>query len=89
LYDCRIVIQILGRRQSQNHAIAGACGIALPIATFDPGRPPYPPTDSINRALTRDSPYIEYNDLPKVENLKRLFADVYRDEPVTVASSAR
>jgi len=32
-------------------------------------------------------PYIVYNDLPKVDNLKRLFADVYRDQPVTVMAS--
>jgi peptide-methionine (S)-S-oxide reductase len=32
-------------------------------------------------------PYIVYNDLPKVGNLKRLFADVYRDQPVTVMAS--
>jgi peptide-methionine (S)-S-oxide reductase len=32
-------------------------------------------------------PYIVYNDLPKVENLKRLFADQYRDQPVTVMAS--
>jgi len=30
--------------------------------------------------------YIVYNDLPKVENLKRLFADIYREQPVTVAT---
>jgi peptide-methionine (S)-S-oxide reductase len=29
-------------------------------------------------------PYIAYNDIPKVENLKRLFADRYRDKPVLV-----
>jgi len=29
-------------------------------------------------------PYIAYNDIPKVENLKRLFADLYRDKPVLV-----
>jgi peptide-methionine (S)-S-oxide reductase len=34
-------------------------------------------------------PYIVYNDLPKVENLKRLFADVYRDAPVTVMASSK
>jgi peptide-methionine (S)-S-oxide reductase len=34
-------------------------------------------------------PYIVYNDAPKVENLKRLFADEYRDTPVTVAASNR
>jgi len=32
-------------------------------------------------------PYIVFNDLPKVENLKRLFADQYRDAPVTVMAS--
>jgi peptide-methionine (S)-S-oxide reductase len=32
-------------------------------------------------------PYIVFNDLPKVENLKRLFADEYRDAPVTVMAS--
>ena len=31
--------------------------------------------------------YIVYNDAPKVENLKRLLPDVYRSEPVTVASA--
>jgi peptide-methionine (S)-S-oxide reductase len=27
-------------------------------------------------------PYIVYNDLPKIENLKRVFPDIYRDKPV-------
>jgi peptide-methionine (S)-S-oxide reductase len=34
-------------------------------------------------------PYIVYNDLPKVDNLKRLFADDYRDTPVTVMASSK
>jgi len=34
-------------------------------------------------------PYIVYNDLPKIGNLKRLFADVYRDTPVTVMASSK
>jgi peptide-methionine (S)-S-oxide reductase len=34
-------------------------------------------------------PYIVYNDAPKIENLKRLFADVYRDEPVTVMAAGK
>ncbi len=34
-------------------------------------------------------PYIVFNDLPKVENLKRLFADVYRETPVTVMASSK
>jgi peptide-methionine (S)-S-oxide reductase len=33
-------------------------------------------------------PYIVYNDQPKVENLKRLFGDLYRDTPVTVMASS-
>jgi peptide-methionine (S)-S-oxide reductase len=32
-------------------------------------------------------PYIVFNDLPKVENLKRLFPDQYRAQPVTVMAS--
>jgi len=32
-------------------------------------------------------PYIVINDLPKVGNLKRLFAEQYRDTPVTVTAS--
>ncbi len=34
-------------------------------------------------------PYIVFNDLPKVENLKHVFADVYRDTPVTVMASSK
>jgi peptide-methionine (S)-S-oxide reductase len=36
-----------------------------------------------------ESPYIYYNDLPKVENLKKLFPEVYREQPVLVRSAAR
>jgi peptide-methionine (S)-S-oxide reductase len=32
-------------------------------------------------------PYIVFNDLPKVDNLKRMFPDYYRDAPVTVMAS--
>jgi peptide-methionine (S)-S-oxide reductase len=34
-------------------------------------------------------PYIVYNDAPKVENLKRIFADAFRDVPVTVMASGK
>jgi len=37
--------------------------------------------------LHPDYPYIVFNDLPKVENLKRLFPDYYRETPVTVVAS--
>jgi peptide-methionine (S)-S-oxide reductase len=33
------------------------------------------------------SPYIAYNDLPKVENLQHVFADIYRDRPVLVSAA--
>ena len=34
-------------------------------------------------------PYIAFNDAPKVENLKKTFPDVWRDEPVTVAQASK
>ena len=34
-------------------------------------------------------PYIVFNDLPKVANLKRLFPDYYRESPVTVMASSK
>jgi peptide-methionine (S)-S-oxide reductase len=37
--------------------------------------------------LHPDHPYISFNDLPKIENLKRLYPDLYRATPVLVGSS--
>jgi peptide-methionine (S)-S-oxide reductase len=37
--------------------------------------------------LHPNQPYIYFNDLPKVENLKGLFAELYREKPVLVASA--
>jgi peptide-methionine (S)-S-oxide reductase len=34
-------------------------------------------------------PYIVINDAPKVENLKKTFSDVWRDQPVTVAEAEK
>src|SRR6201996_4225918 len=39
--------------------------------------------------LHPDNPYIYYNDLPKVENLKRLFPDLYMEQPVLVRQASR
>src|SRR6516162_9593043 len=36
--------------------------------------------------LHPNQPYIAYNDLPKIENLKRLFADSYTEKPTLVRS---
>jgi len=37
--------------------------------------------------LNPNNPYIYYNDLPKVENLKQAFPDLYRDKPVLVSAA--
>jgi len=37
--------------------------------------------------LNPDQPYIAYNDIPKVRNLSRLFADRYRDTPVLTTAT--
>ncbi|MGB6791242.1 MAG: peptide-methionine (S)-S-oxide reductase MsrA, partial [Pseudolabrys sp.] len=36
-----------------------------------------------------NQPYIAFNDAPKVENLEKMFPDVWRDQPVTVAEAAK
>jgi peptide-methionine (S)-S-oxide reductase len=62
-----------------------------PIVTrIDPLTKFYPAeTYHQNYALTHPySPYIVINDLPKVDNLKQLFSEVYREQPVTVATAA-
>jgi peptide-methionine (S)-S-oxide reductase len=40
-------------------------------------------------ALNPSNPYIAYNDLPKIANLKRLFPDYYSDRPVLLAQAVR
>lgn len=40
-------------------------------------------------ALHPDYPYIAINDLPKVADLKRMFPDLYRNDPVLLATSAQ
>jgi peptide-methionine (S)-S-oxide reductase len=35
------------------------------------------------------NPYIAYNDLPKIDNLKRVMPDIYRSTPVLVASTGK
>ena len=37
--------------------------------------------------LNPDYPYIVYNDLPKIENLKQIFPDLYREKPVLVSEA--
>jgi peptide-methionine (S)-S-oxide reductase len=63
----------------------------LPIVTkIEPDRDFYPAEDYHQDFVTRNPtyPYIVINDLPKIENLKRLFPDLYRSNPVLVAAAA-
>lgn len=54
--------------------------------TIEPSRRFFDAEDYHQNFLTLNPtyPYIVYNDLPKIENLKRLFPKQYRAEPVLV-----
>jgi peptide-methionine (S)-S-oxide reductase len=56
------------------------------VTTIETGKTFFPAEDYHQDYLTLHpyQPYIAYNDIPKVENLKRMFADLYRDKPVLV-----
>jgi peptide-methionine (S)-S-oxide reductase len=61
-----------------------------PIVTkIEPGREFYRAENYHQDFLTRNPtyPYIVVNDLPKVEDLKRFFADLYRPTPVLVSTA--
>jgi peptide-methionine (S)-S-oxide reductase len=68
---------------------AGHIFPAAIVTTIEPGKTFYPAEGYHQNFLTTHPsyPYIVYNDLPKVANLKRLFPDAYRADPVLVASS--
>lgn len=59
------------------------------VTTIEPGHAFYNAEAYHQDFLTRNPtyPYIVYNDLPKIENLKKLFASDYRAAPVLVASA--
>jgi peptide-methionine (S)-S-oxide reductase len=56
------------------------------VTTVEPGKNFYPAEGYHQDFLTLhpDYPYIVYNDLPKIANLKTKFPDWYRDKPVLV-----
>ena len=60
------------------------------VTRIEPSRTFYPAEDYHQDFLTRNPtyPYIVAYDLPKVENLKRLFPGSYRANPVLVAAAA-
>ncbi len=59
------------------------------VTTIEPDKSFYAAEDYHQDFLTRNPtyPYIVFNDLPKVENLKRVFPDLYRAEPVLVQAA--
>jgi peptide-methionine (S)-S-oxide reductase len=59
------------------------------VTTIEPGRVFYPAEDYHQDFLTLHPryPYIVFNDLPKIENLKRVFPDLYRADPVLVTAA--
>ncbi len=63
-----------------------------PIVTkIEPAKGFFPAEDYHQDFLVHhpDHPYIVRNDLPKVEALKRVYPQLYRDAPVTLGSSSR
>ena len=63
----------------------------LPIVTTIELQKRFFPAEAYHQDyLTRhpDDPYIVINDLPKVANLRRLFPQAYRAQPVLVGTSA-
>ena len=59
------------------------------VTTIEPGRTFYPAEAYHQDFLTRypSHPYIVFNDLPKLEDLKRQFPELYRAKPVLVAET--
>jgi peptide-methionine (S)-S-oxide reductase len=59
------------------------------VTTIEPGRPFYP-AEGYHQdylVLHPNQPYIVFNDRPKVENLKKLFADSWREQPALVSKT--
>jgi peptide-methionine (S)-S-oxide reductase len=61
------------------------------VTTVEPGRAFYPAEDYHQDYLLRNprQPYIVINDQPKIEALKRIIPEVWRDDPVTLAAKPR
>lgn len=59
------------------------------VTTIEPGKTFYPAEDYHQDFLTLNPnyPYIVFNDLPKIDNLKRIFPDLYRADPVLVMAA--
>ena len=60
------------------------------VTTIEPGRAFYPAEDYHQDFLAHNPgyPYIVFNDLPKIANLKRVFPALYRPDPVLVGAKS-
>ncbi len=78
------VAQAYKAQLNQAHAYDAAL-----VTTIEPGRAFYPAEEHHQDFLARNPsyPYIAINDIPKVEAVKRLYPDLYRDDPVLVAGN--
>ncbi|MET3905929.1 peptide-methionine (S)-S-oxide reductase [Bradyrhizobium sp. S3.3.6] len=68
----------------------GAKVFSKPIVTKVGALEAFYPAESYHQdylTLHPSQPYIAYNDIPKVENLKKLFADNYIEKPTLVSAS--
>ncbi len=59
------------------------------VTTIEPDKTFYPAEGYHQDFLTNNPgyPYIVYNDMPKIENLKTIFPKDYRDKPILVAQA--
>lgn len=59
------------------------------VTRIEPARAFFPAEGYHQNYLTLNptAPYIMYNDLPKIDNLKRLFPTLYREDPVLVSEA--
>ena len=59
------------------------------VTTLETLKAFYPAEDYHQDFLTLNPtyPYIVYNDLPKIENLKQLFPQLYSEKPVLVSQA--
>jgi peptide-methionine (S)-S-oxide reductase len=59
------------------------------VTKIESGKEFFPAEDYHQDYLTLHphQPYIVYNDLPKIDDLKKMFPEVYRDDPVLVSSA--
>jgi peptide-methionine (S)-S-oxide reductase len=71
---------------NQTHAFDAAI-----VTKIEPGKEFFPAEDYHQDFLTLhpNYPYIVYNDLPKIDDLKRIFPDLYRADPVLVGAARK